>query len=202
MVKVIAGLGNPGRDYDKTRHNVGFAVVDELVSRLGGTSARSRFRAQVIDGVANGVKYVTAKPQMYMNLSGIPVREIMNWYKADLEDLLVVHDDMDLPLGTLRLRESGSAGGHNGIKSIIAELGTQDFARLRIGIGRGGGASVAHVLSQFTADEARVMTDTISEAADAVQMWAERGAIETMNIVNRPRPAAEATTEETGAVEP
>ncbi len=194
MVKVIAGLGNPGRDYDKTRHNVGFAVIDEFVSRLQGTSARSRFRAQVIDGVGNGIKFVTAKPQMYMNLSGIPVREIMNWYKADLGDLLIVYDDMDLPLGSLRLRESGSAGGHNGIKSIIAELGTQDFARLRIGIGRGGGASVAHVLSRFTPDEARIAGAAISEAADAVQMWAERGSIETMNIVNRPR-----STEEQGS---
>lgn len=186
MVRIVAGLGNPGRDYDKTRHNIGFAVADELVARMDGISQRSRFRAVVTEGFLAGQKFVIAKPQMYMNLSGIPVREILNWYKADLEEFLVVYDEMDLPLGQLRLRADGSAGGHNGVKSIIQELGTQEFARLRIGIGRGGGASVAHVLSRFSAEEAAGMAQTVKSAADAVQLWATQGVLFAMNEVNRP----------------
>lgn len=186
MVKVVAGLGNPGRDYEKTRHNIGFAVADELVAQMDGISQRSRFKAVVNEGLLGGIKYVIVKPQMYMNLSGIPVREVCNWYKISLNDLLVVYDDMDLPLGQLRLRADGSAGGHNGIKSVIHELGTQQFARLRIGIGRGGGARVAHVLSRFGSTEVDVIASATSAAVQAVRLWAERGVIEAMNDVNRP----------------
>jgi PTH1 family peptidyl-tRNA hydrolase len=131
---------------------------------------------------------------MFMNLSGVPVREIVNWFKIDLDDLLVVYDDMDLPLGQLRLRANGSAGGHNGMKSIIQELGTTQFARLRVGIGRGGGSSTAHVLSRFRPEEAAAMTQTVSDAVDAVVLWAERGAIEAMNLVNRPAAETEPST--------
>ena len=134
---------------------------------------------------------------MYMNLSGIPVRELVNWYKVALDDVLVVYDDMDLPLGQLRLRGDGSAGGHNGMKSIIQELGTNKFARLRIGIGRGHGASTAHVLSRFTAEEVSTAERAIREAVEAIQLWSERGIIEAMNIVNRP--VAE-TEQQTGVV--
>lgn len=190
-MKIIVGLGNPGREYERTRHNIGFNVTDELVRRLSGVSQRTRFRAIVREGVLGGTRFIVAQPQMYMNLSGVPVREIVNWYKIDLEDLLIVYDDMDLPLGQLRLRESGSAGGHNGMKSLIQELGTTQFARLRVGIGRGGGSSTAHVLSRFRPDEASEMTQTIDEAVDAIELWSERGAIEAMNIVNRPAAEAE-----------
>jgi PTH1 family peptidyl-tRNA hydrolase len=189
-VKIIVGLGNPGREYERTRHNIGFQVTDELVRRLQGVSQRTRFRAVVREGVLGGTKYVVAQPQMYMNLSGVPVREIINWYKVDLDDLLVVYDDMDLPLGQLRLRASGSAGGHNGMKSITQELGTAQFARLRIGIGRGS-SSTAHVLSRFRPDEASAMTQTIGDAVDAILLWSERGTIEAMNVVNRPAAEAE-----------
>ena len=188
MVKVVIGLGNPGKDYDRTRHNVGFAVADELVSQLEGISQRTRFKSLVNEGVRGGVKYIVAKPQMYMNLSGIPVREIVNWYKIDLEDLLIVYDDMDLPLGQLRMRADGTAGGHNGMKSIIQELGTQQVSRLRIGIGRGGGASVAHVLSRFTPEETTAIGEATHKAVDAIVYWAERGTLDAMNEINKPPP--------------
>jgi peptidyl-tRNA hydrolase, PTH1 family len=193
-LKLVIGLGNPGRYYDRTRHNIGFTVTDDFVRRLEGVSQRSRFKSVVREGVRDATKYVVAQPQMYMNLSGIPVREIVNWYKIDLVDLLIVYDDMDIPLGQLRLRANGSAGGHNGMKSIIQELGTENFARLRIGIGRGRGASTAHVLSRFTADEAAVAERSVAEAVDAILLWSDRGVIEAMNLVNRPAETAEPNT--------
>lgn len=185
-MKIIVGLGNPGREYERTRHNIGFEITNELVHRLQGISQRSRFRANVREGVLGSTKFIVAQPQMYMNLSGVPVREIVNWYKVELEDLLIVYDDMDLPLGQLRLRANGSAGGHNGMKSIIQELGSNQFARLRVGIGRGGGSSTAHVLSRFRPEEAGDMTQTVADAVDAIMLWSERGVIDAMNIVNRP----------------
>lgn len=199
MVKVVIGLGNPGKDYDRTRHNVGFAVADELVGQLEGISQRTRFKSFVNEGVRGGVKYIVAKPQMYMNLSGIPVREIVNWYKIDLEDLLIVFDDMDLPLGQLRLRADGTAGGHNGMKSIVQELGTQQVTRLRIGIGRGGGASVAHVLSRFTPDESIAISAATTKAVEAIIYWAEHGTLDAMNEINKPAPSEPAPTP-TGAI--
>ena len=184
-MKIIVGLGNPGRDYAGTRHNVGFAVVEEVARLLHASTQRSRFRAVLHEAVHGPDKVIMAQPQMYMNLSGIPVREIMNWYKADLDDLLVVYDDMDLPLGQLRMRETGSAGGHNGMKSIVAELKSEDIQRLRVGIGRGGGASTAHVLSRFTADEVAAAQAAVTDGARAVLSWIEGGALATMNEVNR-----------------
>jgi PTH1 family peptidyl-tRNA hydrolase len=194
-LKIVVGLGNPGREYERTRHNIGFMVTDEFVRQLDGVSQRSRFRANVREGVHAGEKFVVAQPQMYMNLSGIPVREILNWYKVDIESLLVVYDDMDMPLGQLRMRADGSAGGHNGMKSIIAELGSQEFARLRIGIGRGGGASQAHVLSRFSPDEMGAVERAVSAAVAAVTTWAERGIIGAMNVVNGPAVAPAAGPE-------
>jgi PTH1 family peptidyl-tRNA hydrolase len=189
-VKIVVGLGNPGRDYERTRHNIGFAVAAEFVRGLEGVSQRSRFKSILQEGVRGTTKYVVAQPQMYMNLSGIPVREIVNWYKIDLDDLLVVYDDMDLPIGQLRLRADGSAGGHNGMKSIIQELGTNQFSRLRIGIGRGRSSSTAHVLSRFTGDEQAAAEEAITEAVEAILLWSERGTVDAMNIVNRPAAAA------------
>ena len=190
-MKIIIGLGNPGREYERTRHNIGFQVTDAFVGQLSGVSQKSRFRAIVREGVLGMTKYVVAQPQMYMNLSGIPVREIVNWYKIDLEDLLVIYDDMDLPFGQLRMRADGSAGGHNGMKSIIRELGTSDFARLRIGIGRGGGSSTAHVLSRFRPEESVTIEPSIDDAVRAIFLWSERGVIDAMNVVNRPAAEAE-----------
>lgn len=190
-MKIIIGLGNPGREYERTRHNIGFEITDTFVAELSGVSQKSRFRAIVREGVSGTTKYVVAQPQMYMNLSGVPVREIVNWYKIDLEDLLVVYDDMDLQFGQLRMRADGSAGGHNGMKSIVRELGTSDFARLRVGIGRGGGSSTAHVLSRFRPEESATIERTIEEAVRAIFLWSERGVIDAMNVVNRPAAEAE-----------
>lgn len=188
-MRIVVGLGNPGRDYERTRHNIGFAVVDAFARELDGVTQRSRFKSTLREGARGATKYVIAQPQMYMNLSGIPVREIVHWYKVDLSDLLVVYDDMDLPLGQLRLRGEGSAGGHNGMKSIIQELGTDAFSRLRIGIGRGRSSSTTHVLSRFTAQEQVVADEAISAAVEAILLWSERGVIDAMNIVNRPSAA-------------
>jgi len=185
-VKIIIGLGNPGKDYERTRHNIGFTVVDALTKRLDGRGLRSRFKATLAEGAIGGTKVVLAKPQMYMNLSGIPVREIVYWYKIDLNDLLVIYDDMDLPLGYLRLRADGSAGGHNGMKSIITELGTSAFPRLRVGIGRGGGAAIAHVLSRFTVTEQAEIDAACDNATNAAEMWIREGLVATMNDINRP----------------
>jgi PTH1 family peptidyl-tRNA hydrolase len=195
-VKIIVGLGNPGKDYHRTRHNLGFQVVETLAERMIGAGKRLRFRAELIEGQLANAKVVLAKPQMYMNLSGIPVRELVNWYKIDLADLLVVYDDMDLPIGQLRLRGDGTAGGHNGMRSIITELGSNDFPRLRVGIGRGGGASVAHVLSRFSDDEAPVVAKSILDASDAVEKWIRDGIIATMNAVNQPKTEAVAAEEQ------
>jgi PTH1 family peptidyl-tRNA hydrolase len=188
-MKLVVGLGNPGREYARTRHNIGFLAVDELVGRLAGISGRTRFRALLSEGVRGTEKIVTIKPQTFMNLSGSSVREAIHWYKLDLEDVLVIVDDMDLPLGQIRLRPDGSAGGHNGLKSIFSELGTTSVPRLRVGIGRGGGSSTAHVLSRFNEDEAAELPEIVERAVDAAERWIDAGIITAMNEINvRPEP--------------
>ena len=192
-MRLVVGLGNPGREYARTRHNVGFLAVDELVGRLAGVSGRSRFRALVSEGVRGTEKIVTVKPQTFMNLSGTSVREAIHWYKLDLEDVLVVVDDMDLPLGQIRLRPDGSAGGHNGLKSIFSELGTTTVPRMRVGIGRGGGSSTAHVLSRFNESEAAELPEIVEHAVDATERWIDVGIVSAMNEINqraeKPAPA-------------
>lgn len=184
-MKLIVGLGNPGREYARTRHNIGFHVVDEIVGRLAGVSGRSRFRAKMSEGVRGTEKIVTIKPQTFMNLSGTSVREAIHWYKLDLEDVLIVVDDMDLPLGQIRMRTDGSAGGHNGLKSIFSELGTTTVPRLRVGIGRGGGSSTAHVLSRFNESEAAELPEIVERAVDATERWIDVGIITAMNEINQ-----------------
>jgi peptidyl-tRNA hydrolase, PTH1 family len=184
-VKIVVGLGNPGRDYAATRHNLGFMVVDELARRLAAAERRNRFRSDLVEVFDGGEKVVLLKPRTYMNLSGSAVREAVNWYKTPLDDLLVVVDDIDLPFGSIRLRAKGGAGGHNGLKSIIAELGIDSFSRLRIGIGRGPGPATRQVLSRFTSDEERVLPDVLQSAADCVLEWERNGIINAMNRCNR-----------------
>jgi PTH1 family peptidyl-tRNA hydrolase len=191
-VKIIVGLGNPGREYAATRHNLGFLVVDEIARRLSAHPPRTRFRAEVAEAFDAGEKLVLVKPQTYMNLSGIAVRETAHWYKVRPEEILVVADDIDLPFGTLRMRAGGGSGGHNGLKSIFAELGTDQVPRFRIGIGRGPGHATRQVLSRFTADEARLLPELVQTAADCVLLWAREGVIAAMNRCNRkPEPTAE-----------
>ncbi len=186
-MKVICGLGNPGERYRLTRHNVGFRVVDLLADRWALTG-----QGRVRDGAAllehrlpePAGRVLLVKPLKYMNLSGGPLRAAMRQTDADpVSDLLVIADDVDLPLGKLRLRRAGSAGGHNGLRDIIAAFGTSDFARLRVGIGRGG-ETVDHVLATFTPDERELATEAIATAADAAERWLRDGIDEAMNAFN------------------
>jgi PTH1 family peptidyl-tRNA hydrolase len=185
VVKIVVGLGNPGREYAATRHNLGFMVVDELARRHVASERRNRFRSDLIEVFDQGEKIVLIKPRTYMNLSGSAVREAVNWYKTPLNDVLVVVDDIDLPFGSLRLRARGGSGGHNGLKSIIAELGMDTFPRMRVGIGRGPGHATRQVLSRFTSDEERVLPSVLEVAADCVEEWERHGIIDAMNRCNR-----------------
>jgi PTH1 family peptidyl-tRNA hydrolase len=194
LVKIVVGLGNPGREYADTRHNLGFMVVDELARRFSASEGRSRFRSVLIEAFDQDQKIALAKPQTYMNLSGSAVRELVHWYKSPLADLLVVVDDIDLPFSAMRLRPKGGSGGHNGLKSIIAELGTEEFARLRIGIGRGPGHATRQVLTRFSQEEVRLLPEIIRTAVDCVLEWERGGIISAMNRCNRtPEPEVESS---------
>lgn len=184
-MKIVVGLGNPGREYAATRHNLGFLVVDELARRAGAEGGRSRFRSLIGEGRLGGEKLILVKPQTYMNLSGHAVREIVNWYHVPKEEVLVVLDDLDLPFGGLRLRGDGSAGGHNGLASVLEQLGAKGVSRMRIGIGRGPGAARTQVLSRFSPEEERALPDVVTAAADCVVLWSEEGIIAAMNRCNR-----------------
>ena len=184
-MRIIVGLGNPGREYASTRHNIGFMVVTELARRSGAEGAKKRFRSEIAEGRLHGEKIVLVAPQTYMNLSGHAVREAVNWYNVPHEDVLIVFDDMDLPFGQLRLRDNGSGGGHNGLKSIIEQLGGNDVPRLRVGIGRGRSSATSHVLSRFSPEEQKALPELIAKVADAVELWMTEGVSSAMNAVNQ-----------------
>ncbi|HXM07385.1 MAG TPA: aminoacyl-tRNA hydrolase [Candidatus Acidoferrum sp.] len=179
--KLVVGLGNPGKEYERTRHNAGFMVVDELASRYGLTSWKTKDSARQIYDSRRRV--VLVEPTSFMNLSGTPVRLISSWYRTPPEDVLAVVDDMDLPFGSLRMRPFGGHGGHNGLRSIIATIGDR-FPRLRIGVGRPEFESVDHVLSAFNADEQQVLPRIIGAAADGVQRWLDDSLEAAMQYVN------------------
>jgi PTH1 family peptidyl-tRNA hydrolase len=188
-VKVVIGLGNPGAQYERTRHNVGWLVLDSLAERAGLTGRhKARDAAVTVRGRHLGVDLVLVKPTTYMNDSGIAVRKVLAREKVPLGDLLVVVDDFDLPFGKLRMRAEGSAGTHNGLRSIVAEMGTQKWARLRIGIGVGsdghGGSARDHVLTSFTAEEQRSLPVLLDAAADAVEAWALDGPVRAADRFN------------------
>ena len=184
-MKVISGLGNPGERYRLTRHTVGFRVVDLLADRWGLTGKGSvRDGAARLEAVRPDARVLLVKPVRYMNGSGPPLKAAMRQTDADpAVDLLVIADDVDLPLGRIRLRRSGSAGGHNGLRDIISTLGSNEFARLRVGIGRGG-ETVDHVLATFKADERELAEVAIATAADAAELWLRSGIDEAMNAFN------------------
>lgn len=188
---LIVGLGNPGAKYERTRHNVGFDVIDRLGRRWGiPLSEHRKFQGVFGEGFAPRQQKVRLlKPLTYMNLSGQSIRSVVDWYKLSPESVLVVYDDMDLPLGKIRLRLSGSAGGHNGMKSAIAHLGTQNFPRLRVGIGsppnhRGDKDSVSHVLGKFSAEETSVIDDILQLTQDAIEMSLKDGVSKAMSLYN------------------
>lgn len=187
--QLIVGLGNPGAKYDRTRHNIGFDVVDLLAQYWHiSLSDQKKFHGLFGEGVAPGGKIRLLKPQTYMNNSGQAMRAVIDWYKLPPESVLVIYDDMDLPLGKLRLRLSGSAGGHNGMKSAIAHLGTQTFPRLRIGIGsakdKGDKDTVSHVLGKFAPNEAAIMADVVQLAADCVEYSLKQNVEKAMSLFN------------------
>lgn len=182
---MIVGLGNPGRRYADTRHNVGFMTVDELARRHGVMDAGERMGAWYARTRIAGHDALLVKPQTFMNLSGEAVGRLWRWYKLGLEDVIIVGDDIDLPFGKLRLRARGSAGGHNGLKSIFAHLGSQEVARLKIGLGRPESREARdYVLSSFTPEERAELPLLLAAAADAVELVARDGIVAAMNVVN------------------
>ncbi|WP_448604565.1 aminoacyl-tRNA hydrolase [Thermoleptolyngbya sp.] len=190
--QLIVGLGNPGAKYDRTRHNVGFMLVDEL-ARSWQINLTDHKKFQGIFGEGTGPhqdKIRLLKPQTYMNLSGQSIRAVVDWYKLSPESVLVVYDDMDLPLGRLRLRLSGSAGGHNGMKSTVSHLGTQNFPRLRIGIGKPKPAApedkdtVSHVLGQFSKAETEVLNEVLRLCEEAIALSLKQSIEKAMSLYN------------------
>ena len=176
MKKVVVGLGNPGSKYQNTRHNIGWMVLDRLADRHGGAgSVKTKDAAATARGRIGDDELILVKPMTYMNASGEAVRKAMARERAPMKDVLVVVDDMDLPFGRLRMKARGSAGGHNGLRSIIAEMGTESFARLRVGIGAPKGGAISHVLGDFEHAEQQHLDLILDAAADAVELWIEQG---------------------------
>jgi len=187
-MKLVIGIGNPGREYAQTRHNLGFRVVDAFGSRCGAMGARNRFHAEVSEARVGAESVLLLKPQTFVNNSGIAVREALDWYRCPLEDMLVVCDDFALPLGQLRVRRRGSSGGHKGLQSIADALGTTEYPRLRLGIGHPPPPARCdrdYVLSPFCPDELPVVEKMIATAVEAVLIWVEKGLPACMEAVNR-----------------
>jgi peptidyl-tRNA hydrolase, PTH1 family len=198
-MKLIVGLGNPGSQYERTRHNVGFRVVNSLAAKWGWSWSERHAKAILASGTVGGEKIVLAKPLTFMNLSGESVGELAHWYKVLPEDILIIYDELDLPVGRLRLGKSGRAAGHNGMRDIIARLHTTDFPRLRVGIGHPQNSNIKgrdHVLSMATGDEGILLASSEERAVEAVQMLLLQGIEATMNTFNTDPEAAARKTEE------
>lgn len=185
-MKLVVGLGNPGSEYRETRHNIGFLVIDELARRWNTEASREQFEALVVKTVADGTAVMLAKPLTFMNLSGHAVANLAGYYKIEPGDVLVIADDVALPLGRLRARRDGGAGGHNGLKSLIEQLGTQAFPRVRVGVGRGDNRRdlVDHVLGRFEAAERDTVSAAVLRAADATETFLREGIERVMNVFN------------------
>ncbi|MEN8614588.1 aminoacyl-tRNA hydrolase [Dehalogenimonas sp. THU2] len=190
-MKLIIGLGNPGREYSGTRHNIGFAVLSSLARKHGINFDKRCCHSRAGEGRIAGLDVALAKPQTYMNLSGDAVAALMRRYRVKIGDIVVIQDDLDLPLGRIRIRAGGSAGGHNGLKSIIASTGSTEFSRLKIGIGRPETAGtpgryvVDHVLSDFDAIDRKIADEAVTRAVEAIEVMIEDGLEAAMNRFNR-----------------
>lgn len=186
FMKLIIGLGNPGRQYENTRHNVGFNVIDKLSEELAIPLDRQKFNGLYGMGHISGEKVILLKPLTYMNLSGECIRPLMDYYDISTEEIVVIYDDLDLPVGKIRLRSKGSAGGHNGIKSMILHLGTQEFNRLRVGIDRpvNGMKITDYVLGKFTQEEMEGINQAIDYSAKACEDWIRKSFVQVMNEYN------------------
>ena len=192
-MKLVVGLGNPGREYVGTRHNIGFEVVDRIASKLGWMKAgdfdrvaKSKFEGLTCDGVIGEEKLVLLKPMTYMNLSGQSVQSAMAFYQMTPADIMIVLDDLALPCGRLRLRESGSSGGHNGLKDIERALGSQDYPRLRLGIDPPPPPvpGKQYVLGKFSSEQRKLIDPAIERASAAIVTWIEKGITTAMNVFN------------------
>ena len=185
-MKFIVGLGNPGSEYAKTKHNVGWMFVDRMAERIGATGWKEKEKGMVAEGRVGAEKVLLVKPMTYMNNSGECVGPLMRWYKLGPEDVVVVHDDMDIPAGTIRIRKKGSAGGHNGIKSLIAHIGSEKFIRVRIGIGRPlpGRTVINHVLEPFAAEDVPRIAEAIEYLQPAVDCIINEDVDMAMNRYN------------------
>ncbi|MBO7356150.1 MAG: aminoacyl-tRNA hydrolase [Lachnospiraceae bacterium] len=186
-MKMIVGLGNPGREYEHTRHNVGFDVISALAEKLEISAGmwKAEHRAHTARGMIGGEKVILVKPQTFMNLSGEAVRELNDYYKlGGVSDIIVISDDVAIPTGNIRIRMKGSSGGHNGLKNIILHMGSEDFVRVRVGVGDSGGDMVGHVLGHFSSEDAKKMNEAYKKAADAVCCIVTDGADVAMNRFN------------------
>ena len=185
---LIVGLGNPGADYAKTRHNAGFMLADLLAKRWRADwSAGKKFQSRVAKAERDGRRVMLYEPHTFMNASGEAVRTIVKFYRLPLKNLIVAMDDADLPLGEIRLRRQGSSGGHRGLKSIEQQLGSREYARLRVGIGRAPGAAreiTDHVLGRFTAEESALLKKVLDRAADQIECWLKDGIAKAMSQFN------------------
>ena len=186
-MKVIVGLGNPGKKYENTRHNIGFAAVDYIAEKEGININTGKHKALVGSGYIDGVKVLLVKPQTFMNLSGESLRPIMDFYKLEPEDFLVIFDDIDLDVGRIRIRRKGSAGGHNGIKSIISHLGSMEFPRIKIGVGaKPPGYDLAdYVLGHFSKADQEILQERFEDVYDAVKLIVGDDITEAMNRHNK-----------------
>ena len=185
-MKIIAGLGNPGTQYVATRHNIGFEVIERLAYETGIRLDKKKHRAILGQGQIGGEKVILLQPQTYMNLSGESIRLTMDFYSLTPQDVVVVYDEISIDLGQLRIREKGSAGGHNGMKNIIAHLGTQEFVRFRVGVGPQipGMDSADFVLKRMSKDEMKIVADMALRAAEAITAYMEQGIAYAMNHYN------------------
>ncbi|BAD62624.1 MULTISPECIES: aminoacyl-tRNA hydrolase [Shouchella] len=185
-MKLVVGLGNPGKKYEHTRHNIGFDIIDRCAQKLDLPLDKQKFKAIYGEKRIGSEKVVLLKPLTYMNLSGEAVRPFMDYFNISNDELVVIYDDLDLPVGKIRLRKKGSAGGHNGIKSLIAHLGTEDFNRIRVGIGRPAhGEPVVHyVLDTYRKEELAFMNEAAEKSAKAIEAWLEKPFLEVMNTFN------------------
>ncbi|AAT86140.1 Peptidyl-tRNA hydrolase [Streptococcus pyogenes MGAS10394] len=188
MVKMIVGLGNPGSKYEKTKHNIGFMAIDNIVKNLDVTFTDDKnFKAQIGSTFINHEKVYFVKPTTFMNNSGIAVKALLTYYNIDITDLIVIYDDLDMEVSKLRLRSKGSAGGHNGIKSIIAHIGTQEFNRIKVGIGRPlkGMTVISHVMGQFNTEDNIAISLTLDRVVNAVKFYLQENDFEkTMQKFN------------------
>lgn len=186
-MKCIVGLGNPGKKYAKTRHNIGFMIIEELANRHGWKLTKKKFNSKFAVEMLGDEKVLLLAPQTYMNLSGEALGPLMSYYGIDIEDIVIIYDDLDLPTGKIRLRQKGGHGGHNGIRSVIDHVGTKEFKRIRVGIGRPTNQApiIDYVLGTFDKEEKEDAISSIKKATDACETWINKPFNEVMNEFNQ-----------------